>query len=97
MTLWQRFKPHAGNLRLWQIGVLLVFLGLWQLASRDVQLAFFLGEPVKVAGRVWSWFLPWPVAPNENNDILRRGCEKLGRASSAACRATSPGRPVFQS
>ncbi|MEQ1515893.1 MAG: GMC family oxidoreductase [Usitatibacteraceae bacterium] len=21
---------------------------------------------------------PWPVAPNENNDILRRGCEKLG-------------------
>ena len=20
---------------------------------------------------------PWPVAPNENNDILRRGCEKL--------------------
>ena len=24
---------------------------------------------------------PWPVAPNENNDILRRGCEKLGFAS----------------
>lgn len=21
---------------------------------------------------------PWPIAPNENNDILRRGCEKLG-------------------
>jgi choline dehydrogenase-like flavoprotein len=26
---------------------------------------------------------PWPVAPNENNDILRRGCEKLGIASAA--------------
>jgi choline dehydrogenase-like flavoprotein len=26
---------------------------------------------------------PWPVAPNENNDILRRGCEKLGLASGA--------------
>ncbi|MEP7068033.1 MAG: GMC family oxidoreductase [Usitatibacter sp.] len=26
---------------------------------------------------------PWPVAPNENNDILRRGCEKLGIATGA--------------
>jgi choline dehydrogenase-like flavoprotein len=26
---------------------------------------------------------PWPVTPNENNDILRRGCEKLGWASAA--------------
>jgi len=26
---------------------------------------------------------PWPVAPNENNDLLRRGCEKLGIPSGA--------------
>lgn len=26
---------------------------------------------------------PWPVAPNENNDILRRGCEKLGWSAGA--------------
>ena len=26
---------------------------------------------------------PWPVAPNENNDLLRRGCEKLGFASAS--------------
>ena len=26
---------------------------------------------------------PWSVAPNENNDILRRGCEKLGIPSAA--------------
>ena len=26
---------------------------------------------------------PWAVAPNENNDLLRRGCEKLGIATGA--------------
>ncbi|HEX4944059.1 MAG TPA: GMC family oxidoreductase N-terminal domain-containing protein, partial [Usitatibacteraceae bacterium] len=26
---------------------------------------------------------PWPVAPNENNDILKRGCEKLGIPAAA--------------
>ena len=26
---------------------------------------------------------PWPVAPNENNDILRRGCEKIGIPTAA--------------
>jgi choline dehydrogenase-like flavoprotein len=26
---------------------------------------------------------PWPVAPNANNDLLRRGCEKLGFTSGA--------------
>jgi choline dehydrogenase-like flavoprotein len=38
------------------------------------------------------WFLrmeerlainPWPVAPNENNDILRRGCAQLGFSTGA--------------
>jgi len=29
---------------------------------------------------------PWPVAPNENNDLLRRGCEKVGIASAAIAR-----------
>jgi choline dehydrogenase-like flavoprotein len=26
---------------------------------------------------------PWPVAPNENNDVLRRGCQALGIPSGA--------------
>jgi NitT/TauT family transport system permease protein len=58
------FLSRAVTLRLWQLAVLLVVLGLWQLASRDAQVAFFLGQPLQVAGRIWSWFLPWEVTPN---------------------------------
>lgn len=62
--MWALFKPSDKNLRWWQIGMLVVFLGLWQLASRDQQLAFFLGEPVKVVGRIWSWFMPFGFGPS---------------------------------
>ncbi|HET8745470.1 MAG TPA: ABC transporter permease [Ramlibacter sp.] len=51
-------------LRLWQVGVLIAVLVLWHLLARNPQTAFFLGEPVKVAGRVWSWFLPVDVGAN---------------------------------
>jgi NitT/TauT family transport system permease protein len=62
--MWQWLKPGSQNLRAWQIGLLLVLLGLWHLASRDAQLAFFLGEPLQVAGRVWSWFMPIALSPS---------------------------------
>jgi NitT/TauT family transport system permease protein len=62
--MWTLLKPSDRNLRYWQVGLLLAFLALWQLASRDQQLAFFLGEPIKVAGRVWSWFLPFAWGPS---------------------------------
>ena len=62
--MWRYLKPSDRNLRAWQIGMLVVFLALWQLASRDQKLAFFLGEPVKVAGRVWSWFMPVGFGPS---------------------------------
>ena len=57
-------RPNEGNARGWQLALLVVLLALWHLVSRDTQVAFFLGEPVKVAGRIWGWFLPIAIAPN---------------------------------
>jgi NitT/TauT family transport system permease protein len=57
-------RPGERNLRAWQIGVLIAMLLLWQAVSRNDQTAFFLGEPIKVAGRIWSWFMPVEIAPN---------------------------------
>jgi NitT/TauT family transport system permease protein len=61
------FAPRPGNLRAWQFGLLLLVFGLWHLLAtpglvptfmfdNDRQAAFFFGEPIKVAGRIWSWF-----------------------------------------
>lgn len=58
------FRPNEKNLRAWQLAVLVVVLVTWQLVSRNEQWAFFLGEPVKVAGRIWSWFVPIAIEPN---------------------------------
>lgn len=52
-------KSSAGSLRIWQMGLLAAMLLGWHLASRDLQIAFFLGEPIQVAGRIWSWFMPF--------------------------------------
>ena len=52
-------KPSGRSLRYWQLGLLLILLFGWHMLSRNEQYAFFLGEPVKVAGRVWSWFMPF--------------------------------------
>ena len=60
------FKSDSSSrsMRTWQLALLLVLLGLWQLASRDNKLAFFLGEPISVAGRIWSWFMPFAIPAN---------------------------------
>jgi NitT/TauT family transport system permease protein len=62
--MWSRIKPSENNLRAWQVGLLIVILLVWHLASRDQKIAFFLGEPIKVAGRVWSWFMPFGFGPS---------------------------------
>jgi NitT/TauT family transport system permease protein len=65
--MWNRLKPQAGNLRAWQIGVLVAVFGLWHLLTTpglvppflfgdDTQAAFFFGEPLKIASRIGNWF-----------------------------------------
>ena len=55
-------------LRLYQLGLLLAVFGFWHLMTtpglvppfmfdNDRQAAFFFGEPVKVAARIWTWFV----------------------------------------
>jgi NitT/TauT family transport system permease protein len=64
LSMWRRIKPSEGNLRTWQLGLLVFTLTVWQLASRDQQVAFFMGEPVQVAGRIWTWFMPFGFGPS---------------------------------
>ena len=56
------------RLRLWQAALLLLLLGFWYAMTRpgllpnfmfenDRQAAFFFGEPLKVAQRIWVWFV----------------------------------------
>jgi NitT/TauT family transport system permease protein len=62
--MWKAMKPSGRNLRYWQFGVLVVMLGAWQLVSLNAQYAFFFGEPLRVAGRIWSWFMPFGFGPS---------------------------------
>ena len=56
------------HLWLWQLALLLALFAFWQAMTQpgllpnfmfdnDRQAAFFFGEPVKVLGRVWAWFV----------------------------------------
>ena len=67
-SLWSLIKPRAATLRLWQAGLLVVLLLLWHaltlpgfippfMFDNDRQAAFFFGEPLKVAVRIWAWFV----------------------------------------
>ncbi len=59
-----KIAPNERNARGWQVALLVVLLLLWHLASRNAQWAFFVGQPIVVAGRIWSWFMPIAIPPN---------------------------------
>ncbi|AMP70256.1 ABC transporter permease [Ralstonia solanacearum] len=45
------------SLRAWQLGLLVATLVVWHVATRTQDVAFFFGEPLIVAQRIWSWFV----------------------------------------
>jgi NitT/TauT family transport system permease protein len=66
--IWNWLRPRPGNLRVWQVGLLVAVFAFWHLMTtpglvppfmfdNDRQAAFFFGEPLKVAGRIWVWFV----------------------------------------
>jgi len=65
--MWNFLKPRDGNLRYWQLGLLVLVFVLWHLATapglippfvfeNDRQAAFFFGEPLTIFGRIADWF-----------------------------------------
>ena len=66
--MWKFFKPKTSNLWLWQLGLLMALFAFWHamttpglippmMFDNDTQAAFFFGEPLKMASRVWAWFV----------------------------------------
>ena len=66
--MWHFIKPTTKNLRIWQVGLLIVIFVLWHVTTKpglippivfenDQQAAFFFGEPLKIFGRIWAWFV----------------------------------------
>jgi len=73
--MWTALKPNSRNLRVWQLGLLVALLLFWHAMTKpgllpnfmfdnDRQAAFFFGEPLVVAQRIWRWFVT-------NADIYR--------------------------
>ena len=66
--MWRLIRPRPGNLRIWQAGLLVAIFAFWHVMTtpglvppfmfdNDRQAAFFFGEPVKIASRIWNWFI----------------------------------------
>ena len=66
--MWQLIKPRPANLRVWQVLLLVLLFAFWYamttpglippfMFENDRQAAFFFGQPVKVLGRIWTWFV----------------------------------------
>lgn len=66
--MWKHLKPQPKTLRLWQAALLVALVVFWYLMTtpglvppfmfdNDRQAAFFFGEPLRVAERIWTWFV----------------------------------------
>ncbi|MDP3835325.1 MAG: ABC transporter permease [Hydrogenophaga sp.] len=66
--MWNLIKPQPKTLRLWQLGLLVALIAFWYamttpglvpnfMFENDRQAAFFFGEPLRVAERIWAWFV----------------------------------------
>lgn len=66
--MWTFIRPRPGNLRIWQLGILVLLFLFWHVMTRpglippfmfdnDRQAAFFFGEPLKIFARIWAWFV----------------------------------------
>ena len=66
--MWNLIKPRPATLRLWQLALLALLFVFWYAMTRpglippfmfdnDQQAAFFFGEPLKIFGRIWDWFV----------------------------------------
>ena len=66
--MWSAIRPNPRNLRAWQLALALLLLLFWYAMTKpglvpnfmfdnDRQAAFFFGEPLIVAQRIWNWFV----------------------------------------
>jgi len=66
--MWNLIRPRPGNLRLWQLALLVLIFAVWHVLTvpglipplffdDDSQAAFFFGEPLKICARIWQWFV----------------------------------------
>ncbi len=66
--MWKLIKPKTSNLWFWQAALLVALFAFWHVMTvpglippmmfdNDSQAAFFFGEPLKVAQRIWAWFV----------------------------------------
>ena len=66
--MWKLIQPRPANLRIWQLLLLVALFVFWYVMTtpglippmmfeNDRQAAFFFGEPLKVFGRIWTWFV----------------------------------------
>ena len=66
--MWKHIRPQPRTLRLWQAALLVALIVFWYVMTtpglvppfmfdNDRQAAFFFGEPLRVAERIWTWFV----------------------------------------